>query len=100
MRRMLLALSTVVVLLVSGVGLQPANAAEGYPPCTIVGSAAAETLTGTVGPDVICSGGGDDSIAGLGGDDIIIYGQPKLYEETLNSFFEFTNSIISFIHSG
>lgn len=29
----------------------------------------------------------------IGSDEMIIYGQPKLYEETLNSFFKFTESI-------
>ncbi len=34
-----------------------------------------------------------DKLWMIGGDEIIIFGRPKLYEETINSFFEFTNSI-------
>jgi hypothetical protein len=40
-------------------------------PCTIIGTAQAETLIGTPGDDVICGLAGNDIIRGLAGDDII-----------------------------
>jgi Ca2+-binding RTX toxin-like protein len=42
--------------------------------CTIIGTAASETIQGTPGDDIICGLGGDDTIYGLGGNDIIIGG--------------------------
>jgi Ca2+-binding RTX toxin-like protein len=40
-------------------------------PCTITGTAGADTLTGTAGNDSICGLGGDDIIKGQGGNDTI-----------------------------
>ncbi len=34
-----------------------------------------------------------DKLWMIGGDEILLFNQPKIYEETLNSFFEFTSSI-------
>ena len=82
MRRLLLAVFTSIVLFVGGLGLQPASAA-GYPPCTITGTAANETLNGTEGNDVICTGGGNDTVNALGGDDIIIVTAPGV--DTINA---------------
>ena len=42
--------------------------------CTIIGTAASDTLRGTPGDDVICGLGGDDEILGLGGNDTLIGG--------------------------
>ena len=42
--------------------------------CTILGTAAANTLNGTAGNDVICGLGGNDTINGLGGNDTVIGG--------------------------
>jgi Ca2+-binding RTX toxin-like protein len=44
------------------------------PPCTITGTAAADTLSGTAGDDVICGLGGNDTISGGGGADIEVGG--------------------------
>ena len=48
-----------------------ASATE-YPPCTIQGTSADESLTGTDGNDVICTGGGNDVVSAGAGDDIVI----------------------------
>ncbi len=42
--------------------------------CTVLGTAAGETLTGTAGNDVICGLGGNDTINGLAGNDTILGG--------------------------
>ena len=42
--------------------------------CTILGTAAANTLTGTAGNDVICGLGGNDVINGLAGNDTVTGG--------------------------
>ncbi|NBR23901.1 MAG: hypothetical protein EBU08_09070, partial [Micrococcales bacterium] len=71
MRRFATTVLATIALLIGGLGLQPASA-DGYPPCTITGTAAGETITGTEGNDVICTGGGNDTVNALGGNDIII----------------------------
>ena len=71
MRRLLLSSTSALVLLLGGLGLQPASA-DGYPPCTVTGTSSNETITGTEGNDVICTGGGNDTVNALGGNDIII----------------------------
>jgi len=81
MRRLILAITTTIVLFLGGLGLQPASA-EGYPPCTITGTSANETITGTEGNDVICTGGGNDTVNALGGNDIIIVSGPGI--DTIN----------------
>jgi len=63
------------ILFISGLVSQPALA-DGYPPCTISGTAANEIITGTEGNDVICTGGGNDTVNALGGNDIIIVSGP------------------------
>jgi subtilisin family serine protease len=44
------------------------------PPCTITGTAAADTLVGTPGDDVICGLGGNDVISGGAGSDLELGG--------------------------
>jgi Ca2+-binding RTX toxin-like protein len=81
LRRLIFAVFTSIVLFIGGLGLQPATAA-GYPPCTITGTAANDTLKGTEGNDVICTGGGNDTVNALGGNDIVIVTAPGI--DTIN----------------
>ena len=81
-RTALLATSVALLVAMLGVPAQPATA-ESMPspasapkpapaaPCTITGTARAETLVGTAGNDVICGLGGNDTIRGGNGNDTI-----------------------------
>jgi len=55
-------------------------------PCTVSGTAGADTLTGTAGADVICGKGGRDTLKGVGGNDKLLGGGggDKLYGGTGN----------------
>ena len=66
-------ISTVTSLILFVIGIQPTAAqADSYPPCTITGTIASETINGTDQDDVICFFGGEDRVLGGGGNDLFI----------------------------
>ena len=75
MGRLTFSSAAAIALIFSGLAAIPAKA-DTYPPCTIFGTSASETINGTSGDDVICNAGGDDTINGLAGNDVIIVEGP------------------------
>lgn len=82
MGRLTFSSAAAFALIFSGLAAIPAQA-DTYPPCTISGTSANQTVNGTEGNDVICTGVGNYIVNALGGNDIIIVSGTGV--ETLNA---------------